>query len=80
MCTYNHAISGLPPGRLPDYYGKDLARLAPKMVFGTDWPGVPGVQRNARAVEKVLLEAGASPDQVTLALGGSAARIFRLPG
>lgn len=73
-------VSGLPPARLPDYYAKDLARLAPKMVFGTDWPGVPGVQRNARALEKVLLEAGASPDQVTLALGGSAARIFRLPG
>jgi len=73
-------VSGLPPSRLPDYYGKDLARLAPKMVFGTDWPGVPGVQRNARALEKVLAEAGASPDQVTLALGGSAARIFRLPG
>jgi uncharacterized protein len=73
-------VSGLPPARLPDYYGKDLARLAPKMVFGTDWPGVPGVRRNARALEKVLVEAGASPDQVTLALGGSAARIFRLPG
>ncbi len=73
-------VSGLPPARLPDYYGRDLARLAPKMVFGTDWPGVPGVQRNARTLEKVLLEAGASPDQVTLALGGSAARIFRLPG
>jgi predicted TIM-barrel fold metal-dependent hydrolase len=73
-------VSGLPPARLPDYYGKDLARLAPKMVFGTDWPGVPGVQRNARALEKVLVEAGASPNQVTLALGGSAARIFRLPG
>ena len=30
------------------------------MVFGTDWPGVPGVQRNARALEKVLIDAGAS--------------------
>ncbi|HEY2314445.1 MAG TPA: amidohydrolase family protein [Streptosporangiaceae bacterium] len=73
-------VSGLPPARLPDYYGTALARLAPKMVFGTDWPGVPGVQRNARALAKVLLHAGASQDQVTLALGGNAARIFRLPG
>jgi predicted TIM-barrel fold metal-dependent hydrolase len=72
-------VSGLPPSRLPDYYGKSLARLTAKMVFGTDWPGVPGVQRNARALEKVLLEAGATNDQVSLALGGSAARIFRLP-
>jgi uncharacterized protein len=72
-------VSGLPPARLPDYYGTGLARLASKMVFGTDWPGVPGVQRNARALEKVLLDAGASHDQVALALGGNAARIFRLP-
>jgi predicted TIM-barrel fold metal-dependent hydrolase len=73
-------VSGLPPARLPDYYGTSLARLAPKIVFGTDWPGVPGVQRNARALEKVLLDAGATQDQVTLALGGNAARIFNLPG
>jgi predicted TIM-barrel fold metal-dependent hydrolase len=71
-------VSGLPPARLPDYYGPALARLASRMVFGTDWPGVPGVQRNARAVEKVLGEAGCSQDQIALALGGNAARIFRL--
>ena len=71
-------VSGLPPIRLPDYYGTALPRLAAKMVFGTDWPGVPGVQRNARALEKVLLEAGVPQDQVTLALGGNAAQIFRL--
>ncbi len=73
-------VSGLPPARLPDYYGAALSRLAPRMVFGTDWPGVPGVQRNARAMEKVLLDTGATHDQVSLALGGNAARIFRLPG
>lgn len=73
-------VSGLPPARLPDYYGTSLARLAPKIVFGTDWPGVPGVQRNARALEQVLLAAGSTQDQVTLALGGNALRIFRLAG
>jgi uncharacterized protein len=72
-------VSGLPPTRLPDYYGTSLARLAAKMVFGTDWPGVPGVQRNARSLEQVLLAAGASAEQVALALGGNAERIFRLP-
>jgi predicted TIM-barrel fold metal-dependent hydrolase len=71
-------VSGLPPARLPDYYGLSLARLARKMVFGTDWPGVPGVQRNATAVEKVLLAAGCSQDDVTLALGGNAAAVFGL--
>jgi len=71
-------VSGLPPTRLPDYYGASLVRLADKMVFGTDWPGVPGVQRNARALDKVLSEAGCTPGQVAAALGGNARRIFGL--
>jgi predicted TIM-barrel fold metal-dependent hydrolase len=71
-------VSGLPPRRLPDYYGTSLRRLAAKMIFGTDWPGVPGVQANARAVEKVLLEAGCTGDEVAAALGTNAARVFRL--
>jgi uncharacterized protein len=74
-------VSGLPPQRLPDYYGRSLRRLAGKMVFGTDWPGVPGVERNARALEKVLLAAGCTADEVAGALGGNAARVFGLdPG
>jgi predicted TIM-barrel fold metal-dependent hydrolase len=71
-------VSGLPPQRLPDYYGRSLRRLAGKMVFGTDWPGVPGVERNARALEKVLLEAGCTDADVAAAWGGNAARIFGL--
>ena len=71
-------VSGLPPGRLPDYYGRSLRRLAARMVFGTDWPGVPGVERNARALEKVLLDAGCSDDEVAAAWGGNAARVFGL--
>jgi uncharacterized protein len=71
-------VSGLPPQRLPDYYGRSLRRLADKMVFGTDWPGVPGVERNARTLEKVLLEAGCTAAEVAAAWGGNAARIFGL--
>jgi uncharacterized protein len=71
-------VSGLPPQRLPDYYGAALPRLAAKMIFGTDWPGVPGVQRNARALQKVLLEAGCAGGDVAAALGGNAARVFGL--
>ena len=71
-------VSGLPPSRLPGYYGSSLARLAARMVFGTDWPGIPGVQRNARALEKVLGEAGCTPAQIALALGGNAALVFGL--
>src|SRR5260370_17953148 len=71
-------ISGLPPQRLPDYYGSSLRRLADKMVFGTDWPGVPGVERNARGLEKVLLDAGCTAGQVPAARAGNAVRIFGL--
>jgi len=71
-------VSGLPPQRLPDYYGAALPKLASKMIFGTDWPGVPGVQRNARALQKVLLEAGCGPEQIAGALGGNALRVFGL--
>ncbi len=71
-------ISGLSPQRLPDYYGPSLRRLAGKMIFGTDWPGVPGVDRNARSVRKVLLAAGCGEDEVAGVLGGNAARVFGL--
>jgi predicted TIM-barrel fold metal-dependent hydrolase len=66
-------LSGLPPTRLPDYYARfDLPRLARKMIFGTDWPGVPGVAANARAVAGL----GLSDELVGLVLGGNAARLY----
>jgi predicted TIM-barrel fold metal-dependent hydrolase len=71
-------VSGLPPHRLADYYGQSLRRLGAQMIFGTDWPGIPGVQRNARAVQKVLLEAGCCDQDVAAALGGNARRVFGL--
>lgn len=50
-------ISGLPPKKLPEYYRNfDFPRLARKMIFGTDWPGVPGNAANARAVIDLGLE------------------------
>lgn len=66
-------LSGLPPRRLPEYYaGHSWARLTRRMVFGTDWPGVPGTAANARAVAALL------PDEETvgLVLGGNAERVF----
>ena len=68
-------LSGLPPARLPDYYRRqNWPRLTRKMIFGTDWPGVPGIARNARAV------AGLCPsDEVAaLVLAGNAARVYNL--
>jgi uncharacterized protein len=71
-------VSGLPPQRLGDYYGGALRRLSDKMIFGTDWPGVPSVQHNAKVLEKTLIDAGCTDVQVTAALGGNAATVFRL--
>jgi uncharacterized protein len=71
-------VSGLPPQRLGDYYGSSLRRLADKMIFGTDWPGVPSVEQNARTLEKTLLDGGCTPEQVAAALGLNAAAVFKL--
>jgi predicted TIM-barrel fold metal-dependent hydrolase len=68
-------LSGLPPRRLPDYYARsNWDRLVRKMIFGTDWPGIPGIAANARAV------AALCPDAETrrLVLAGNAARVYRL--
>ncbi|HYH51509.1 MAG TPA: amidohydrolase family protein [Acidimicrobiia bacterium] len=44
-------LSGLPPKKLPQYYRNfDLGRLSRKFIFATDWPGVPGIARNAAAL------------------------------
>ena len=54
-------ISGLPPKRLPEYFARfDLARLAERFIFGTDWPGVPGIRANAEAVVDARLRPGAA--------------------
>jgi predicted TIM-barrel fold metal-dependent hydrolase len=68
-------LSGLPPSRLREYYARhNWDRLVRRMIFGTDWPGVPGIARNARAV------AALCPDEETarLVLAGNAARVYNL--
>lgn len=68
-------LSGLPPSRLKDYYARhNWSRLTQKMVFGTDWPGVPGIAKNARAIAELC------PDEETVArvLAGNAVQLFHL--
>ena len=65
-------LSGLPPKRLPEYYaGFDLSRLARRWIFGTDWPGVPGIAQNARAVAGLL-----DHDVAAAVLGGNAMSVY----
>jgi hypothetical protein len=68
-------LSGLPPSRLRDYYARqNWNRLTRRMIFGTDWPGIPGIAANARAVAKLM------PDEGTAAavLAGNAIRVYNL--
>ncbi len=68
-------LSGLPPSRLRDYYARhNWRRLVRRMIFATDWPGVPGIAVNARAVASLC------PDEETtaLVLAGNACRVYNL--
>ena len=68
-------LSGLPPSRLRQYYANhNWARLTRRMIFGTDWPGVPGIASNARAVAELC------PDEETadLVLAGNAVGVYHL--
>ncbi|MBN2332554.1 MAG: amidohydrolase [Deltaproteobacteria bacterium] len=47
-------ISGLPPQNLLTYYPK-MERLADKFLFGSDFPGVPGLRRNVEKMEQLGL-------------------------
>jgi predicted TIM-barrel fold metal-dependent hydrolase len=68
-------LSGLPPSRLQQYYAKhNWNRLSRRMIFGTDWPGVPGIARNAKAIAELC------PDEETaeLVLAGNASAVYNL--
>jgi hypothetical protein len=68
-------LSGLPPSRLQTYYARhSWPRLTRRMIFGTDWPGIPGIAANARAVAKLMPD----DETVDLVLAGNAARVYNL--
>jgi uncharacterized protein len=68
-------LSGLPPKKLPEYYARhDLDRLGRKFIFGTDWPGVPGIRANAEAVAAL----GFAEDVLEGILAGNAERVYGL--
>jgi predicted TIM-barrel fold metal-dependent hydrolase len=69
-------LAGLPPKRLPDYYAAfDLTALARKWIFGTDWPGVPGIAQNARAMAAL----GLPPDLLAGVLSRHATHVYLTP-
>jgi predicted TIM-barrel fold metal-dependent hydrolase len=68
-------LSGLPPRKLPEYYARhDLDRLGRTFIFGTDWPGVPGIRVNAEAVAAL----GFADEVLAGILAGNARSVYRL--
>ncbi len=43
-------ISGLPPKNLLNYY-PNLDKFSDKFLFGTDFPGVPGIRKNIETID-----------------------------
>jgi predicted TIM-barrel fold metal-dependent hydrolase len=64
-------ISGLPPQRLLEYF-PELERVADKVIFGSDWPGMPRIKRNIELIRALPL----SEETKEKILGGNAARIL----
>jgi predicted TIM-barrel fold metal-dependent hydrolase len=54
-----------------DYF-PELERVADKVVFGSDWPGMPHVGRNIEAIRELPL----SEETKDKILGGNASRIL----
>ena len=68
-------LSGLPPEKLPTYFARfDLERLAGRFIFGSDWPGAPGIALNAKAIANL----GLSRPTLEGVLFRNARQVYRL--
>lgn len=67
-------IAGLPPQKLLTYF-PELERLADKVIFGSDWPGVPDLAGNVEAIRALPI----SEEAKAKILGENAAEILGLP-
>jgi uncharacterized protein len=66
-------ISGLPPSKLMTYF-PELARNTDKVIFGSDWPGMPAIRQNMDAVSELPISA----EGAERILGGNAAKLLKL--
>ncbi len=46
-------VSGLPPGRLLEYF-PSIVRNSRKFLFGSDFPGVPGIRKNYQKIDELI--------------------------
>ncbi|MBW8012379.1 MAG: amidohydrolase [Chloroflexi bacterium] len=54
-------VSGLPGKKLLEYFPR-LEELSNKVVYGSDWPGNPDIQRNIRAIQALPISEKAKND------------------
>ncbi len=48
-------IAGLPPQRLLEYF-PEFERNADKIIFGSDWPGMPNIAQNVKYIQGMPLK------------------------
>jgi len=66
-------ISGIPPRRLLEHF-PELEKVADKVLWGSDWPGVPDIAGNIEGIRALPL-----PEETkTKILGGNAMRLLGL--
>ncbi len=66
-------IAGLPPQKLMTYF-PELERLADKVIFGSDWPGLPSLKKNIEDIRALPL----SDEAKEKILYRNAARLLRI--
>lgn len=70
-------VAGLPPQKLLEFF-PDLPRLTDRILFGSDWPVIPGgrIRPNIEAIRALPIP----PAAAEAILGGTARRLLRLAG
>jgi predicted TIM-barrel fold metal-dependent hydrolase len=66
-------IAGLPPKNLLKYF-PELEKNADKILFGSDWPGVPGIGENIDGIRKLSIR----EETKRKILGENAAKILKI--
>jgi len=67
-------VAGLPPQKLLTYF-PELERLADKVIYGSDWPGVPTIKENIQAIRQLPIAEEAKGK----ILGENAVRLLGIP-
>ena len=66
-------VSGLPPHKLPTYF-PELERMAHKVIYGSDWPGVTTIKENIQGVKSLEI----SQEAKLQILGKNGARLLKI--